>query len=160
MGMIGNYARVGTADVDAARTDPEQLHKRLLDARFDEADDTVIDVDKAWGGLGYLAERAGCSVHLGWGGEPIADEDWGYGPPRVLTAAEVAGVADFLRDKDFVDLAQHYDAEHMETSGLAPGTRWDDDQASLDYLAGHYGALRGLILAAADAGEPIVLWIS
>jgi len=52
--------------------------------------------DKAWAGLQHLLAKAGIPVDIVGGGEPLSDDMWGYDPPRLLNAADVAEASRFL----------------------------------------------------------------
>lgn len=92
------------------------------------------------------------------GGEPMTDDEWGYDPPRLLAATDVADAARFLAATPFASLAAHYVAAELTAADVYPGI-WSQDWA-LSYLEENYGHLVTLFRAAAADHEPIVVWMA
>lgn len=82
---------------------------------------------------------------------------WGYDPPRLLTAVDVAEASRFLDSTSFASLAEYYDPAELTSAGVYPGI-WDQDWA-LSYLEDCYGRLQALFHAAAAEREPILTWM-
>jgi hypothetical protein len=140
---------------------PEQAYEYASDLQMADEDKGVpsrgMDTDKAWAGLQHLLAKAGMPVDIVFGGEPLSDGMWGYDPPRLLTAADVAEASRFLDGTSFVSLAEHYDPAELASAEVYPGI-WDQDWA-VTYLEDCYSRLVALFHAAATEREPILTWM-
>jgi hypothetical protein len=158
--MIGEYLRVNEAELHElleadAETLPGLLGKRLEQERsHDPAAARLWDVDKTWDALRFLGRRAGFEVDIALGGKPFGAE-FGYGPPRYLTAAQVSSVAEQLSRTGFTDLIRGVTGADLAAAGVYPAI-WDEDD-DLDYLKDHYESLVLFFVAAAKEGDAMVL---
>jgi len=119
----------------------------------------AYDTDKAWEAIRALLERAGPPpVDVITGGTPLTEDEWGYEPPRLLTADEVAVAAAHLRATPWDALAREYDAEAFTDAEIYPQI-WDEEDA-LEYLRPWYTDLVTYVGAAADEGHALVVWLS
>jgi hypothetical protein len=116
-----------------------------------------MDTDKAWAGLPYLLARLAAPVDVIGGGDPITEEEWGYGSPRLLTVDHVEAAARFLDATPFASLARRFDAAEFTADEVYPGI-WDQDWA-LSYLEDCYQRVVALFSAAAVDREPILVWM-
>jgi uncharacterized protein DUF1877 len=168
MGMIGEYARLTPAQLERAAQDPGWARTYVdglveavagSDEPSDPATARSLDVDKAWYGLAFLAERAGLSfeVLLGEQELPGAD-DWGYGPPRHLTPAQVAVTAEKFGALGWQQLTEGVTPQDFFQAEVYPSI-WDDEK-SMDYLRAHHEDLVTFFRAAARDGDAILAWIS
>jgi hypothetical protein len=179
MGMVLTARRLTPDQMASALTSSEAL-ERLLDPE-DGDDVREIDLDKAWHGIHWLltgspdepqpAQRrrglfrrkddagpAGGAEELAvLGGEPIG-EDNGYGPARLLRPEQVAAVAGALRPLTPEVLGHRVDLVAMEAAELYPGI-WDEEDVYEEYLGPNYEMLRDFYLAAAGAGDAVLLAI-
>ncbi|MFG2356911.1 YfbM family protein [Streptomyces sp. NPDC048521] len=97
MSMIGEYARLTSAELERAVQNPRWAREfidELIDAALDEGASTVpprcLDINKAWDTLRFLLRRIDFPVDIVHGEEETPGaEDWGYGPPRYLTPEQV-----------------------------------------------------------------------
>lgn len=122
-----------------------------------------FDVDKAWHGIhAALTGSAWDADHeLGaavLGGEEFG-EDGGYGPPRLLRPAEVAAVAGLLEAIEPDAFAARVDLAALAAGDVYPGI-WDEGDEAVEYLVAGYGRLRAGYLAAAAAGQAMVILLS
>lgn len=125
----------------------------------DEEHERSVDLDKAWHGLHWLLtgsseDTSDVVSQAILGGEPIG-EDHGYGPPRLLSAADVRGVAEHLRAIDLEALRARMDPVAMERADLYPGI-WGEEDLFDDFVAPAYEQLRSFYLAAAAADESVI----
>ncbi|MEV0370141.1 YfbM family protein [Streptomyces sp. NPDC050636] len=166
MSMIGEYARVTPAELDRALRDPEWALK-LVGERMDAdtADGTdpakarCLDVDKAWGALGFLLHRAAFPVDIVHGEEAIPDaDDWGYGPPRYLTPDRVRLAAKALEQISGEDLTSGAAPEDLARAEVYPTIIWERGE-SLDYVRDHYDRLRPFFRTAAEEGDGMLVWL-
>ncbi|GAA0932688.1 hypothetical protein Vau01_123260 [Virgisporangium aurantiacum] len=164
--MIMEYVRLRPHELAELRRllaeEPDNAYEYAGDLGMGDEDEAVssrgIDTDKAWAGLQWLLAEVDPPVDVIGGGEPMTDDKWGYDPPRLLTAADVAQAARFLAATPFASLAVHYAAAEMTAADVYPGV-WSQDWA-LSYLEESYGQLVTLFCAAAADHEPIVVWMA
>jgi hypothetical protein len=165
MSMITEYVRLRPHEFAELQRllleGPEEAYEYASDLQTGDEDEGVssrgMDTDKAWAGLQHLLAKAGTPVDIVFGGEPLSDDTWGYDPPRLLTAADVAEASRFLDGTSFASLAEHYDPAELTSAGVYPGI-WDRDWA-LSYLEDCYSRLVALFHAAATEREPILIWM-
>lgn len=155
MGMVWMGFRRDDATAREILADEERIAE-LLES---DPDDTSVDIDKAWHGIDWLLtggdEAADTALASAvFGGEEIG-ADLGYGPARLLAAADVRAVADALRELDGDTLRRRFDPDAMNAAELYPEGLWDEDDA-VDYVLSHFDALRAFYLTAADADESVV----
>jgi hypothetical protein len=165
MSMITEYLRLRPREfIELQRLlldGPEEACEYASDLQMVDVDEGVpprgMDTDKAWAGLHHLLAKAGTPVDIIFGGESLTDGMWGYDPPRLLTAADVAEASRFLDSTSFASLAEHYDPAELTSAGVYPGI-WDQDWA-LPYLEDYYRRLVALFHVAAIEREPILTWM-
>lgn len=144
-------------------------HRRLLadpsitaDLLHGDGFEPELDLDKAWHGIHFLlagnawktSDGAGEAV---LGGEPIGD-DVGYGTARLLGPEQVRAVAAGLEPITVDTLRPRFDLAALGEAEVYP-TIWDEEDAFETYLAPHFVTLRAFYLAAADAGQAVLLAI-
>ncbi len=163
MSMIGEYARVTPSQLDRALRDPQWAYEHvqaLIEEDVPLGDvGPCTDLDKAWGGIGFLLAAHGPSKVDVIAGGTYLDEDWGYGPARYLTAAEVSEASRYLLETPFDRLAGHYDAARMKAEDVYPAAIWDDDAGTVAYLKEYYEVLVEFFETAASSGEAVLLWL-
>jgi hypothetical protein len=165
MSMIAGYVRLRPQEFTELQRllldGPEEAYEYACDLQMGDEDEGVssrgMDTDKAWAGLQHLLAKAGMPVDIVGGGEPLSDDMWGYDPPRLLTAADVAEASRFLDGTSLASLAEHYDPAELTSAGVYPGI-WHQDWA-FAYLEDHYTKLVALFHAAATEREPILTWM-
>jgi hypothetical protein len=122
------------------------------------------DLDKAWHGLHYLltgtADGGEPPAHfLLLGGREIGTEDVGYGPARVLSAAETRRMEAFLADTSDRELLARFDARRMTALEIYPNI-WDDEETSRQYLAENLTIVRRVIAGAVSRARGLLLVLS
>ncbi|WP_229893756.1 YfbM family protein [Streptomyces glebosus] len=166
MSMIGEYARVTPAELDRALSDPEWALK-LVQGRMEAeaagcpepAAARCLDIDKAWAAVGFLLRRAAFPVDIVHGEQDIPDaDDWGYGPPRYLTPAQVRTAAEALAEIPAERLTDGVGPADLAAAQIYPTIVWERGEP-LDYVCEHYEQLRPFFRAAADEGDGMLLWI-
>ena len=161
MGMIGCFLAVDRASAILLRQPGADVPGFING--HDEADEGM-DVDKAWqlihfGLTGAAYEGQGVLAQAVMGGTGIG-EDVGYGPARILDAAEVAAVAAALTPigpVEFTALFTGRDAHGVDLYPLHGRAVTPDDIA---YATETYSELRQYYLAAAARGDAMLLYIS
>lgn len=125
-----------------------------------------IDVDKSWHGMHYLLTRSGeagsppLDFLLG-GGRTVGDEDVGYGPAWVFTAAETRGIAAAVAAVSDEELRARYDPSAMDAADVYPSRIWvrDGDEA-LDYVMEYIAILRGTLAEAVEMNRGLMLTLT
>lgn len=166
MSMIGEYARVTSAELDRAIDDPEWAQAfvdELIDAEPDEQPDPsearLLDTDKAWDALGFLLRRVAFPVDVVHGEEALPGaEDWGYGPPRYLTPERVKVAAEAFAQVSGASLVEGVGPEELFRADVYPSIIWERGE-SLDYVRDYYESLTPFFAAAARDGEAMLIWL-
>ena len=165
MSMIGEYLRVAPDELTKLQASKTSIVDYLYPEEEDEHPaERRHDVDKAWHAIHYLLNGSAWGgepprFNAVLGGEPIGDDDLGYGPVRFLTADEVRDVADALEDVPVFVLMESFDPEAMNGAEIYPESWGADDQA-IESIAGHYTALAEFFRTAAQAGDAMLLYLS
>jgi len=125
-----------------------------------------IDVDKSWHGMHYLLTR---SAEAGTppldflleGARTVGDEDLGYGPAWVFTAAETRGIRAAVAAISDVELRARYDPKAMDAADVYPSRIWvrDGDEA-LDYVMEYVTMLRGMLAEAVEMNRGLMLTLT
>ena len=169
MSMTGRFLLVSDAEIDALVSSPETV-RELLDRRVYEVDEPVdyVDVDKAWHALHFLLTGSAWDESppldfIAVGGEPIGDEDVGYGPARALRSGDVARVHRELALLSTNALVARFDLGRMDALEIYPHG-WAEfelrDAKRVGYFIGAYEELRELVRSGAESGRGILIWIS
>ena len=126
------------------------------------------DIDKAWQGIHYLLtgsadESAPPPLNfLLAGGTDVGEEDVGYGPARVYSAAETREIAAALAAVSDDELRRRFDPDAMMRAEVYPEI-WDRDPASddpLGYLMEYVGVLRNMLATATSNGHGLMVVLS
>jgi hypothetical protein len=128
------------------------------------------DIDKAWHCIHFLltgtadAGNSPLDFFL-TGGEPVGDEDVGYGPARAFMSSAVAKIDEALASIDHHTLTARFDAKVMDQLEIYPDSgRWGEvDPRSEDsfgyYLVG-FDAIKSLVHRGAARGSGMLVWLS
>ncbi|MET7509262.1 YfbM family protein [Streptomyces albidoflavus] len=164
MSMNGEYLRVRPAELGWALGDSawawslsEAAQELQEESRPSPAEARHFTTHKTWHLLAFLTRRAGFPVDLVHGEEPAFTDDWGYGPPRLLTPAQVALAADALHRTSYDQLIRGVDPAELTRAEIYPQI-WDAP-ASLEWARDFYTALVAFFRAAASAGDAVLVWI-
>jgi hypothetical protein len=120
-----------------------------------------LDLHKSWHCLHFMFTgkvEGSDGTALGdaiLGGQEIGgdDADTGYGPPRVLSPAQVRSVAGALAEFPIDKKAQEFDAAAADTAGIYVA------QHEAGELTEYFGQLRSFYEDAARKGNAVLLWI-
>lgn len=169
MSMIGNFLLASDERLRQLLDEPELVHD-VCDEGYGAGQDTFVDVDKAWHCLHFLLTGTadGGEPPLNFiltGGEAVGDEDVGYGPARVLLAAEVAKIAKALESIDVRWLAARFDAAAMDRLEIYPeGGRWSDvdpgSEESFGYYLAGFESIKALVRRGQSEGLGMLVWLS
>jgi hypothetical protein len=166
MGIHCEYARLGAADLDRARSDANWAAERLdalaeewVELDLEPEDARYFSVGRAWGPLHALLRECEPAVDVVHGGTPLG-LDGGLGPVRSLTPQEVRTVAELLNATPFASLARTYDMAELCDGGDCPDPSEHLDEERPQVLGERYEELRRFCTAAAAAGDGVVLMLN
>lgn len=144
MSMNGELRQIPAAMME--QLDDEEAVQELIDG-------PGLSVGKAWNALHYLYcgdSTVGESAISGGRSLDELDLDTGYGPPQVLTPAEVADYARALAAQTDEELRAAYDPVAMKKEKVY-GCNFDDP-AELEWLLGEARNVRAYFQDAASKG--------
>ena len=130
-----------------------------------KANDTSVDLDKAWHGIHYLltgsAEPNGTlASKVIFGGESIGG-DVGYGPAQLLKPDEVKAIAQLLDATPPEVLQKRFKPEEMARAKVYPSVIWvRDGEEALKYVLDNYKNLVAFYKRAAERGQAVIFAIS
>ncbi|MFE2911953.1 YfbM family protein [Kitasatospora indigofera] len=164
MSMNGEYLRVTPGELARAREDPEWALDFASDVQDQEDEETApaearhFTTHQTWNLLGFLLQRSAFPVDIVFGEEPVPEaDDWGYGPPRYLTADRVRLAAGRLNRMTYDDLVHGVDHNELATAEVYP--RIWDSPTSLDWARDLFVPLTEFFRAAASAEDAMVIWL-
>jgi hypothetical protein len=165
MSMIGYLAAID-AETEARIRDDEEVVAEIIDT-LDEDDEQspTLRIEKMWqaihfmltgqafGGVGPLA-----SVIMG--GTEVGP-DVGYGPARLLSAADVRGASAALDAIGVEAFKKKFAPAAMEREMIYPQGIWERDKDELPAeLAHHFERIVQFYREAAARGASVLLWIA
>jgi hypothetical protein len=132
-----------------------------------EGEGLSTDLDKAWHGIHYLLTGTAWEGReplnfLVSGGREVGDIDVGYGPARVLSAAQTRAAHEALAQVSDDELRRRFDPDEMTRKEIYPEI-WDrppEEDDTLGYLMEYVGVLRGFLAQAVDQGQGLVVCLS
>ncbi len=163
--MIGEYLRVAPDELAKLKVSTTSIVDYLYpEDESEHPPERRHDVDKAWHAIHYLLNGAAWEgepprFNAVLGGEPIGDDDLGYGPVRFLTGDEVREVADALEDVPVFVLMERFDPEALDEAEIYPES-WGSDDVGRDYISAHYTGLAEFFRTAARAGDVMLVYLS
>jgi hypothetical protein len=165
MGMTGQYLRVTPAELERAVKDPDWLQEHVEEVLYASGDGDLapslargFSTEKMWDLLRHLLERAGCPVNLVHGEEDLVDDDWGYGPPRLLRPDRVRLAAESLGTLPYDRLIAGVTPYDLDAGAVYPHG-WDEPDA-LEWGREIHRDLTAYVGAAADSGDALLVWIA
>lgn len=163
--MNGCYRRVTTEELEGLRAEPMALSAFLAPpGDLPPPIDRHLDIGGAWQAIHFLLTGhpwAGGPpfANAVLGGEPLSDEDFGYGPVRFLEVEQVVAVAAALETVTAEELLSRFDPDALNAAEVYPGG-WTDDAAWRAHLAETYGGVRDLFANAASHGDGMLMYLA
>jgi hypothetical protein len=132
-----------------------------------EGEGLSADLDKAWHGIHYLLTGTAWEGReplnfLLAGGRPVGDIDVGYGPARVLSAAETRAAHDALAQLGDDELRRRFDPAEMMSKEIYPEI-WDrppEEDDTIEYLMEYVGILRAFLAQAVEKRQGLVVCLN
>lgn len=125
----------------------------------------TLELDKSWHVLHYLftgsAWEGALPAAMLLSGGAEAGPDLGYGPARVISAADTAAFARFLAGQSADSLCARIDTAQMQS--LEIYCAGDDDDASVEIeedIQHYFPQLQSHVTAAAQRGCGLIIWLS
>lgn len=187
MGMVLSYIRLSPANADALLKHPALVH-RFLGGNVDEAEtggflgrwfgkgsaappsleprdaDDEGDADKSWHGMHWLftgtAEGGGFPASfILLDGEPVGDEDVGYGPARIFSVEQVRQIDSFLQGLEDGALESGFNPALMDAANVYPQCWARDGAVGLEYIMENLSSMKRIIRDAAARGHCLLLYL-
>ena len=166
MGMIGNFLRVSSAELEEYLKDSSLLENRIYDEECEDEDPNMIDIDKSWDGIIFLLTGQSFEnsdhplTRVLFSGQVIdKEQDLGYGPGQYLTPEQVNELNEEISKISLKELSKKYDAKRMTELEIYPSP-WEDNTEEVDYLTGHFKTIKELYAEASKNGEAIITFIN
>ncbi|MFF4342664.1 YfbM family protein [Kitasatospora sp. NPDC001540] len=166
MSIIGSYLRLAPVEIARALEVPGwarefKAEQAAQERRRGPAELRFHDTGKAWAGLAHLYARHGLPTEVVHGGDALpGDEDWGYGPPALLTPERVADAARVLAAVPFAALVDGLDPADLAAAGVYPVGLWSRDPFAFEYLAAHHAGLLRHLTRTARYRHGSLVWYS
>jgi hypothetical protein len=165
MSMWAEYLRVTQGELDRAMKDPGwalEYAEQVQDTQ-EEPKPTASEVrhfrTQCWDMLSILFRHVDFPVDVAHGEEPFAEEEnWGYGPPKYLSAERVRVAADALSRIGYDELIQGVDPAELDGAQIYPPGILDDPEP-LEWPRRDYSSLVTFFSAAARAGDALLVWL-
>ncbi|HEY5724076.1 MAG TPA: YfbM family protein [Allosphingosinicella sp.] len=145
--------------------DPDEFYDEFMFSEDADANGDLVDFDKAWHAVHFLLtgsadESDGPLSLLGGKGEPIG-EDNGYGPPLLVSAADMSAFNDALAAISDDELARRYDADAMLAADIyLADALARDGEAGREYVFQGIPALRRFAEKCARQGSDAIVLVS
>lgn len=162
MSMIGYYLR---ADEDTVRTLREGDGFGLLFGN--ENNEKLTCIDKAWHAIHYIVTGCVWEIpddnplgQLVLGGEPINDEDIGYGPARLIPPETVKLLNDALAAWDEAYFRENFHMQDMIDNEIYPVISDENETDFFEYIWENFDELKKFFGAAAENGENVIAFLA
>ncbi|MCI8535810.1 MAG: YfbM family protein [Hungatella sp.] len=156
MGMIQYYLRADDAKVKEIQEGDSVFHSS-------SDDDKMLDIDKAWHAIHFTLtgevwelDEDNFLGQLVLGGEPINDDDMGYGPARLLTKDIVVLLADELENWEEADFREKFDLKAMIENKVYPVMDEEEEEQFFEYVWFYFKEVKKFFRQAADQGENVI----
>lgn len=156
MSQIGEYLRLGAAEMRRVLSDPDGAFD-WLEEMFEAEDPRLIDIDKSWQGLAFVLGRSHIPEEIIYGDEEVPGaEEWGYTVPCMLKAERVQQFSRILSSIDSQDLLAALDFDELTEAGVYPVEIWNS--VDRKWMSQHLDALIRFYKAASDEGMSVLMW--
>ncbi|WHT40179.1 MULTISPECIES: YfbM family protein [Myroides] len=167
MSMIGNLLRVSEADLERYKANSSLFEDRIYN-EYDENDDAMVDLDKAWHVLAFLLGE----MQDRFEDHPMAglifgkhtldeNQDVGYGPARYLTVDEVQELNQALTQLSDEILKKRFSPALCEEQDIYPSFWMGEDPEDLwEYIQDNLHVLRTTYQKAVDQNEAMITYLN
>ncbi len=161
MSMIGYYLRAGEDTVNKIREGDTGI------LFGEENDKNLACIDKAWHAIHYIVTGCVWDIpddnilgHLVLGGEPINDEDMGYGPARLIPAETVKLLHEALMPWDEGFFRGNFHMQDMIDNEIYPVMSDENEADFFEYVWENFDELKKFFEEAANAGENVIAFLA
>jgi hypothetical protein len=160
--MICNLVSVPDEEAQPLLSDPSAIYDLLDTLQESEA---MLSLETSWHGLHFVltgtAEEGEPPENiLVAGGEPVGDEDMGYGPARVLDAGMVLHLDRVLGRISDEEFARRFDPARLDAAGVYPQI-WDEPRQELLAVYGRcFRELKTHVHRAAGQGHVLIVMLT
>lgn len=154
MSMIGYYF---PADDDMVQKLKEGGSGELIFS--EEHQDDLVSIDKAWHAIHYILTGEVWEIpennilaQLILGGEPVNDEDMGYGPVRLIPKETVSRLSDAMDEWDMERFQAKFDIKDMIENEIYPVMSDEDEELFFQYVWEYFEALKQFFRETAEKG--------
>lgn len=165
MSMCGSYLRVTNDQLEQVLNEPDLILDMLFpedDAEFEAG--RYLDIDKSWQIIHFLltgdaldGDEPLCNAVMG--GTEIGDVEVVYGPARFLLPEQVVEVATALISISEDELWNRFDIDAARKAEIYP-QGWTGSETDRSYVLNHFKCLKTYFDDAANAQEPVILYLS
>jgi len=152
--MIGYYF---PADDDMVQRLKEGGSGNLLFSG--EHRDELVSIDKAWHAIHYILTGEVWEVpeddilaQLILGGEPVNDEDMGYGPIRWISKEIVSRLSDAMDEWDMERFRAKFNLKDMAENEIYPIIKDEDEEIFFQYVWENFATLKQFFRETAEKG--------
>lgn len=162
MSMIGYYLRADKDTVNKVRGGDACGY-----LFSEEIEQKLICIDKAWHTIHYVVTGCVWDIpddnvlgQMVLGGEPVSDEDTGYGPIRLIPAETVKQISEALAQWDEDFFRENFHMQDMADNEIYPVMPDEDDEEFFTYVWESFDELKKCYQEAAKAGDGIIAFIA
>lgn len=159
MGMVSCLIKTNETELKSLLEDPGKLTDKLYG---EDSKANKCDLDKAWHAIHFLLNGSVWGVTspagaLLLGGEPVSEEDVGYGPARYFTVEQVREASDVLDQLEEEGFFSNYSSMLEQRDGICPA--FEDTKEDREYIGSYFETLRGFCATAARDKQCIISYL-
>lgn len=157
MSMIWTAYALSESQVTSIKDDESLLGELLEELEEQDDADGFVEIDQSWNGIfwlltGQVESAEGVLGDAILGGEAL-EEEFGYGPPKLLSPERVVAVARALEGIDAETLRARFDAEAMRAAGVYPEGIWSEAGIFDEFIAPNHRDVQRFYTHAASTGS-------
>ena len=131
-----------------------------------EEEQNLLCIDKVWHAIHFVLTGCVWDIpddnilgHMILGGEPVSDEDFGYGPARLISKETVAQIADALKEWDEAAFREKICMEDLIANEVYPVMDDEDRELFAQYVCENFVELKKYFEEAAKDGESMIAFL-
>lgn len=94
------------------------------------------------------------------GGEPVNEEDMGYGPARLITREETAQMAEALKKWDKTAFREKFHVTEMLENDIYPVMSGEDEEAFFTYVWAYFTEVKEFFQKAAEEEQSVLTFLA
>ena len=167
MSMIGYFLRADEDITEKIRNGQGSGFLFGNDSFGNDDDDKILCIDKAWHAIHYIVTGCVWDIpednllgQLVLGGEPIDDEDLGYGPARLIPKETVSQISENLEKWDEAVFHENFHMQDMISNEIYPVMSDEDEESFFEYIWENFAELKKFYIAAAEDGQNVIAFLA